>query len=225
MKAIKEAVEYLRKRGAEIPVDILALAYGREIKQAGTYQLLRSDFWAKVYSAVYDFLTSSGPRTGPLTRMRIAVAEAYQDASYIAWEDAGEKLPLDDDTLSYIGTETASQLAYADSLFQRLLELRQEVDLDATSEALRTADRWAYGLDGQYNYVRMAAMKGKLLTWSLGATTEHCTDCSKLNGQRHRASWYRRRGFIPRQPGAEMECRGYRCDCSLSDNYGNEISI
>ncbi len=48
--------------------------------------------------------------------------------------------------------------------------------------------------------------------WQVGPT-EHCTDCQRLNGQVHRASEWRASGWQPQSAG--LECKGFRCQCSL----------
>ncbi len=48
--------------------------------------------------------------------------------------------------------------------------------------------------------------------WSLGNTVHHCDDCLRLDGQVHsRAAWLSS-GYRPQ--GSNLECGGWRCDCS-----------
>jgi hypothetical protein len=49
--------------------------------------------------------------------------------------------------------------------------------------------------------------------WFLGPTEQHCTDCSRLNGQRHRLDAWIRTGWKP--GGDRLECKGYNCECRL----------
>lgn len=241
---IQTAIDYLIKRGAKIPADLLAKLNGEApkeltsadkaiivqankaaIKQAGTYAGTRGDLWAAVYDAVYDFLNSNA-QVGTYARpMATAVSKAYIETTDIAWEDGGADLPVEEDTQSWAKSELDAQLGYVDSLFQTLKALRKEGDFDPITEAFRAADRWASAMDGFYNAVKLAAAGNKMLTWNLGNTEQHCETCAKLDGQRHRASWYSSRGYYPRKPGSNTECGGYRCDCSLTDDNGNEMTI
>ena len=50
------------------------------------------------------------------------------------------------------------------------------------------------------------------LEWVYG-DTQHCSDCSKLHGRVYRASVWRKYGVLPQ--ARELECRGYRCGCTL----------
>lgn len=70
----------------------------------------------------------------------------------------------------------------------------------------------------------MSAQKNKMGIWRLGATEKHCRTCSGLHGKRHRLSWYKSRGLIPREPGSRtLECKGYQCDCHIEDDNGKVL--
>ena len=222
--AIRAAVDFLVERGHPVPVDIAAAAYAPTFKAAlFGYESARANLWARVYDAVYRYLTG-GSIVPTRNDMKKAVADVYNTVADIAYQDGGGTLPMDEDTQAYVASEQGAQLAYVDGLFQRLKELRKE-DPDLIHEPFATADRWASALDGFYNAVKLAGARGQLLVWRLGFTERHCKDCAWLDGQRHRASWYRSRGYYPKKPGSATECGGYRCDCSLIDKNGNEFSI
>lgn len=54
------------------------------------------------------------------------------------------------------------------------------------------------------------------LVWRLGATEQHCSTCVALNGIVASASEWEEVGFHPQGPeNGMLECRGWRCDCSL----------
>ena len=74
---------------------------------------------------------------------------------------------------------------------------------------------------GRYNEAvqlgQVTACKDKKLEWVLGEA-EHCSSCLKLAGKVKRASFWLSSGIIPRVAGAGyLECRGYRCQCSLNE--------
>lgn len=50
----------------------------------------------------------------------------------------------------------------------------------------------------------------ELLEWVYGAT-QHCEDCSRLNGQVHRQSEWRNSGWRPQ--GNNLACNGFHCQC------------
>jgi hypothetical protein len=70
----------------------------------------------------------------------------------------------------------------------------------------------------KYNDIRNLAMQvvgaDLKLTWRLGPTKEHCSDCANYNGRVYRASLWRKYNIRPQSRG--LECKGYKCQCRLS---------
>lgn len=223
--SVELALKYLFDRHYPISNED-AKTIGSSMKQvSGEYNPVRQELWAAVYDAVWGFLSSNG-HAGTYSRpMATAVAKAYIATADIAYVDGGGSLPLDEDTLSYARSEMNTQLAYVDSLFETLKQLRKEGDFDAIHISFQKANLWASALDGFYNSIKMMGANNKMLTWVLGNTEKHCNDCKWLNGQRHRAKWYISRGYTPRKPGSNTDCGGYHCDCRLVDDSGEEFTI
>lgn len=229
---LTNALEYLRSRGA---TDKAALARytaikngvmpSRALKGAGEYSAIRDRLWSAIYDAIEGYLSGSGHITGPKGSLTTALAQAYVEAADTGYVDGGGDLPLDADTAAWARGELDAQFGYADSLFENLKALRKEKDFDAETEAEARADSWCMALDGFYNALKLAGAGNKMLTWNLGFTEKHCDTCSKLDGGRHRASWYASHGYYPRKPGSNTDCGGWRCDCSLTDDDGNEFTI
>lgn len=102
-------------------------------------------------------------------------------------------------------------------------------DLLAQYNAARRAlsDRitlWESALRELAGRGKAAAMTNTMCRWKLGATEEHCSTCARLNGQRHRLSWFTDRGYIPQQNDSEtLDCGGWRCLCSIVDDKGRQI--
>ena len=70
---------------------------------------------------------------------------------------------------------------------------------------------------------KASAKSNQPLTWRLGKTEEHCDTCAKLDGQTHRLKWYTARDYMPKKPGAAMDCGGWNCDCGLFDKDGKRV--
>lgn len=225
MSVIEYSLKYLLSRRYPITPEE-AKTIGKSLKQvAGNYATSRSDLWAAVYDAVWGFL-SSNSHVGTFSRpMSTALVKAYIETSEIAYQDGGGELPLDEDTQSYAKSEIDSQLAYVDNLFSTLKALRKEGGYDPITEAFSAAGRWSNALDGFYSSIKLMASGNKMLTWNLGSTERHCETCLSLDGQRHRASWYVSRNYIPRKPGSSTDCGGYHCDCKLTDDNGMEFTL
>jgi hypothetical protein len=245
---IEFAINYLLERGTMIPIEMLAqlrglalpsevkdrkeiiksikagLIHSREMK-ADEYSVIRDGLWISVFDSVFDYLNGDLNIVSAKNKMTLALSQAYIDTSETAYQDGGGSLPLDEDTASTANGELQAQLGYADSLFSNLKQLKKEDGVDANAEGADIADRWSSALDGFYNTIKLSGAGNKMLTWNLGDTENHCGNCSSLDGQRHRASWYLGKGYTPRKPGSNTECGGYNCDCSLTDDDGEEFTI
>lgn len=75
---------------------------------------------------------------------------------------------------------------------------------------------------GRYDQVvEMGVVSGSKptdnLVWELGATEEHCPECSTLNGTIASKDAWNASGLKPKNPPNDrLTCGGWRCDCSLS---------
>lgn len=75
------------------------------------------------------------------------------------------------------------------------------------------AEMWANkSLQDIYDAGRMAADKNGMYEWVLGKA-EHCDDCRKLEGQRHRFKQYFTKNLLPKSP--KLACGGWNCACNL----------
>jgi hypothetical protein len=184
-------------------------------------------------SAVYhDLITSiltgyfeSGSITAPRNEFKRAMVEAFGAAFDLGWLDGGQELPPDEDALSWFNARVEAEFGHIEELFIQAKELRKEDEFDFFSWLTSKADSYTRSLSGVYNAALMLAKKNQMLTWRLGNTEVHCSTCAKLDGGKHRASWYISRDYIPRKAGASMDCGGYNCDCRLEDKEGNEVTV
>ena len=241
--AIDMAIKYLKNRGVDFPSDLLLLVKDdielsnkdkkkiwEEMKSLASKQLgyesIRSEMWAAVYDAVYNYLSSTEYRPTEAMPMKAAIAKAYIETSDIAYEDGGGSLPLDEDTLSLAKSYMDQQLAYVDGLFETLKQLRKDGDFDVISMAFQKANTWSDSLDGFYNTIKLAGAGNKMLTFAqVRHTKESCDDCLALRGQRHRASWWISYEYVPPK-GAGLACSaGGHCGDALVDDDGNEFTI
>lgn len=229
---ITTALQYLIDRGstgkaAQVRYQAIKahVLPSRAIKDAGDYSAIRDSLWIAVYDAVFDYLSGSGYIPQSKSPLIAALSQAYIDTADTAYVDGGGDLPLDDDTAAWARGELQAQFGFVDSLFETLKALRKEGDFDANTEAANRADGYTSALDGYYNAIKLAGAGNKMLTWNLGDTEQHCDTCLELDGGRHRASWYSSRGYFPRKPGSQTDCGGWRCDCSLQTDEGEEFTI
>mgnify|MGYP001590172370 CR=1 FL=1 len=206
-----EAQAFIRKARAE--------------KADGDLSGVNRDYHDAIAEALIDYFESGGSVTGPRNAMIQAMVEAFGDAFDNGWQDGGGEMPPDEGALDWFNPRVEEETGHIKTLFQQAKELRNDPDADWMTWVTERADSYTKSIGSVYNAGVMLAKKNQMLTWHLGNTEKHCTDCSKLDGGSHRASWYLARDYIPRKPGASMECGGYNCDCSLTDRDGNEITI
>jgi hypothetical protein len=193
------------------------------IKAAG-YDGIRIVLNGAVFGSVFGYL-SGGSLSDANNRMATAVSRAYIETVELAYQEGGGELPLDDDTAAWARAQLDAQLGYVDDLFADLKETRKEGDFDATAIATARAEGYASGLDGLYNEAVLRGSKNKIAYWRLGATEKHCKSCASLDGKGHRISWYIEHDYIPRKNGCALDCGGWKCDCTLEDKSGNEVTI
>lgn len=147
-----------------------------------------------------------------------------------AWADGGRELA--DLPGSFITERLAAQRDFARAAFERLQEqvkTAQADGRDITELAQDFGDRWAGGAWGEYNTAKMETQRGRRTTrfqWVLGATEDHCGTCSMLAAdEAHTADWFLNRGYVPGQNGANLDCGGYRCDCTLIEASGDDFTL
>ena len=183
---------------------------------------------ARYNKEIVDAMTTyfeGGAMTAPRNQFRQAMTEAFNSAMDTGWVDGGQALPLDEDAAAWLDARLNSELAYIDDLFVQIKALRAEKPFDFFSWVTAKADRWTSTVMSVYNAAVLLAKKNQMLTWNLGQTEKHCDTCASLDGNSHRASWYISHDYIPRKPGAAMECGGYNCDCRLTDSKGEEVTV
>lgn len=166
-----------------------------------------------------------GKVTAPKNSFMRGTNQAFNDTFDLGYTDNGGELPLEGDVLDWINARIEEEFGHISVLFEQAKELRKDTDTDAFAWITERADTYTNTLKSIYNSAMLFAKKNQMLTWHLGATEQHCSTCGKLDGNSHRASWYISHDYIPRKPGASMDCGGWNCQCSLTDKEGNEVTL
>jgi hypothetical protein len=76
------------------------------------------------------------------------------------------------------------------------------------------AELWILRYMDMRNQGKVMACSDKKFKWVLGQT-EHCATCAKLAGLVHRGSQWRDYVLPQNAPNDQLECGGWRCQCSL----------
>lgn len=189
--------------------------------KVGGYQGIRGTYWAEIYDSVYDYLVSDRPVTSYRNKMSKAMVDAFVQAAEMGYEDGGGSLPMDDETLNWLGAAQTTELGHIADLFNRL---KIEWDgLDAINEAYARADGYASTLDQIFSEAKMRGAGNKMLTFVGSDGKESCKDCQRMKGQRHRASWWVKNDLIP--GSSKYECGGWNCEHILVDDNGIEFTL
>lgn len=129
---------------------------------------------------------------------------------------------MDIDDKNTISDWVSGQLEYVNDFAKAVIEAGND---DAERQAiLNRITLWVASVSSLGNQGLMSAQINSMGTWKLGETELHCRTCAGLHGKRHRLSWYKARGLIPREPGSTtLECRGFRCDCHIYSDKGDVL--
>jgi hypothetical protein len=232
--AVQRALDYLADNNIQLPSELTLqlevkgfrnFVATRATKQADDISEINATYHDAITETLTSYFEDGGSVSAPRNEFKKEMSDAFVNAFESGWVDGGQELPLDDDALEWLGARQSQEFGFIDQLFQEAKELRKEEDFDYFSWITTRADGYVATVLSVYNAAVLLAKKNQMLTWNLGGTETHCETCKSLGGQRHRASWYLNRDYIPRKPGAAMLCGGYYCDCTLSDDDGNDITI
>ena len=225
VESLTAALKYCEDNGVPVPLELQLRA-----KVAGVYKA--GGDLAGINKPYHDAITESlityfegGSVTAPRNKFRQGTTDAFYDAFYLGWSDGGGTPPPSAEALEWLTARINQEYGHIDMLIQNAKELRKDSEFDYFSFVNQRADGYTQSNIAVYNAGVMFAKAKKMLTWHLGETEEHCDTCSDLNGQRHRAEWYLSRNYIPQQPGAAMDCGGWRCQCFLTDDKGEAVTI
>lgn len=209
---------------------LLQQARGVLAELQGAYSTIRSVYRSDIAQAMTEYLASDKPSTSYKSRFNRAMLEAFSGAFYKGYEETASGLDdVDPDADAWLTGRQNSELGFIAELFASLKAARDEFwrgEIDADDLRLLIQQRvngYASSLDAVYNAGRMWGAKNRMLIWHLGSTKEHCKTCDRLNGARHRARWFVARNYIPRRPGASMDCGGYQCGCYFTDAKTGEV--
>jgi hypothetical protein len=226
--SITEAFNYLSTNSIEIPTELLIMARTKgikAIKAKGDMPSINGTYHDAITSALTTFF-EGGSVAGPRNSFKRATTIAFGDAMDLGTTDGGGELPFTGEALDWFNARLEQEFANIESLFVQAKELRKEPDTDTFAWSTARADAYTQTVISVYNAARMFQKGNQLLKWNLGKTEKHCDTCLRLaRGTTHRASWYIAHNYIPRQPGANLDCGGYHCDCQLTDPADNEVTI
>lgn len=163
----------------------------------------------------------AGAVAGDLKRQRFGIvargliasygAKAYRDGLRAGGVDPAE---ISDEELAEISRLAAEQSVYVTNVGTAIY--KDEAVSPAQAEG-KPQLWWNKSIIPFYQAGLASADKNSMYEWFLGATEEHCSTCSRLNGQRHRLRDWIKRGLMPQ--ASKLECGGWLCDCRVEKTY------
>ena len=153
-------------------------------------------------------------------QMKGQIRDYAREGFRIAWEEGGGDVDeAKPDELAKIDDWKNEQQNHVNDFSDWLMA--KDSDLDAVPDRVTL---WANAYESLLNDVKTTAMGDPMGKWVYG-DTEHCDTCLELNGQTHRLSWFKDRNYFPRTPGAELDCGGYRCQCTIISPKTGEVLL
>jgi hypothetical protein len=197
----------------------------------GDYAPIRSAYSFEIAGIVREYLYTEGnPR---VTRFQSLFKRAITEAFYPAFDqgliDGGGEAPAQGDDLEWLNAKVAAEHGYAESLFQSLKELKKQSEeegvgiFEGVPEA--RAEGYAKTLDGIYSEGKIRGAGNQMLTFGGKDGKESCGTCQKLNGQRHKASWWIGHDLVPYQGNANLDCGGWQCEHILFNDKGEVFRV
>lgn len=103
-------------------------------------------------------------------------------------------------------------------------------DDTAKNDIARRVGLWVDALNNLGQLGIASAQRNVMVTWKFDPKKEHCEKtgdtmgCAELNGQRHRASWFISKGYIPQEIASQtLTCGGWNCGCVLVSDSGKRV--
>lgn len=199
----------------------LSLPVLAEFKPGMGLDEIVAEYQTKVYNSLIDYANSSRSVVAFRNQFKRAVNDAFTLTVYAGWADGGGEGPIPAGLQSWLNGRIEKELEYVNEVFVKLKALRAKGDKSALEAfAQARAEGYANSLYGIYNEGKAWALKDEWGTWQYGPT-EHCVDCLRLNGKRHKLSWFIKNGWIPRS--SQLACTGRHCQCQILSDKGKVL--
>lgn len=198
--------------------------YGPALKSIKGYA---DEFLLRLSEAVTGFFNQdrSAQEVGGVLRnlLRGYARDTYLEGMREGGIDNPESAITDEEEAE-ISAWVSDQFSYIPDFITALKETRKAEDQTAAQAAINArVELWASSLQTLGGMGKARAMGDAMCTWVYG-DTDHCSTCERLNGKRHRLSWFVNNGYIPQENGSDtLECGGWLCQCKLVNDKGKQV--
>lgn len=190
-------------------VEELALSHHAAIKARSAMRFVRAKFERDVDSIFKLAVTGRTTQAGFISALTAVLNSAIEDVAFAGLADGGVKTKeLEEDERLFVENHQREQAQYIDNVAVAIFD-----DGRVTEEEARgKADMWwNQSVNPVYAEMIVRASANAAFKRVLGATEEHCVDCTKLNGQVRRAKFWHERKIW--NASKVTQCGGFRCEC------------
>ena len=190
---------------------------GEKATSASLYASLRRELRAQVRGALTGQFGQSAFEDGFYFALQNAFPEAYR----LGLATCGVEEPPEAEEQREID---AAIIESVDALYAFSTDLftgRYAENITPSGQqagAFARVDVYANQVNKLYALGQAAGCANQMMVWRLGSTREHCKDCLRLNGQKHRMKDWERKGWLPQS--FNLTCQGWRCLCRLEPTRG-----
>lgn len=166
---------------------------------------------------MFDVVNAAFENGGSITRdMRSLVKNAVENAYFEGLAEGGiSPDEMDEEDAQNIVQLDLTQQSFIPAFSADVRKAARDGTTEAKNAIIGRIDLWTASIAAAGQAGLNSAKRNEMVTWHLGATEEHCSTCANLDGQAHRRKWFDSKNYIPRKPGAAMDCGGWRCLCTL----------
>lgn len=212
--AISSTVDWLVSNNVILPIDIIIDAVGIGVKSF-EYFKTAEQFDNRLTQLVKALYNGKITEAQFVDSMAALISRQLTLAYREAWKDEGQG-QFPDYLIESSQAAILAQYDYVDSYAADIVQAAK--DKTPIDGLLSRVPLWSNRYNEAYTEAIMliSEKNGGKLEWVLGATEEHCTTCSNLNGIVAYASEWQILNVKPQNaPNGKIECGGWHCDCEL----------
>jgi 2'-5' RNA ligase len=181
---------------------------------AKSIQATRGDFEANVETLLFEAVEGTSTNAQFQARMRSLLQTTVYKAYVDGMRDGGvDDLPTETDD-EWINRHIAEQYQYVRGIAEAIYKDGRVTEDEAAGKPELWFNKSVYPA---YAAGLESAAKDALLEWVIDPVKENCDSCLALNGQRRRASFWKR-NILPKADS--LQCGGFRCGCGLKITSG-----
>ena len=180
------------------------------------YSATESGFVGEIAAILQDAADGAISKAAFSARMRSTI-NSFGKAAYLDGLEAGgvETDSLDESDSSTFADLLAEQSQYVSNLASVIYAEDGTVAGGADFKASLWANKT---LAPFYQAGLVSADRNGLYQWKEGGTLDKCSDCVRMDGQKHRLFEYKEKDMMP--PTSKTACGGWKCQCNLKKAKG-----